>query len=739
MKTIATQLRRHRPTLLGVAVCASIALAATVFSLYSVSLAPPGLEARSLQQAGASTRVLIDPVDSAITSRHTVTTTFESLTKRASLLSQVMAGGPVREYIGRSAGLPADQIAAIARITENVPSTLTEPDSEARADEIQQSRKPYRLDIQPRPSLPVIDIYAQAPTPAEAERLADGAVAGLRDFIAAEAKQQDADPEEGTALHQLGPAKGAIINGGAKLVIGGLTFLLAFALAGGLWLGIKSARRGWLAAAPGAASGEAAPASAGGAGGGMAPAPYAVALSAAGGAALRPGVATWPSSRGRIDQLRAAVTYAGDWPRTTRLLPWSIAAFMAMLWLVPFNQIALAASLPIDMKLDRMILPFIFVLWVLALAAGGPGAPRLRFTGIHAGLAIFAAVALISVVMDAPYLNQILELDLAIKKLTLLFSYFWLFVIVASVIRYTEVKPFLIFTLILAVICAVGTVIEYRFRYNIFYDLSDTLLPGFFTVGQAESSGVDEIGRRLVRGPAEIGLEAVAMFTMALPIALVGVMQAKERRHQILYGLAACLLLAAAISTYRKSAFLGPISVGLTLAYFRRRELMKLAPLALVLLVVVHALSPGAIGSILFQLDANRLGVATVSDRASDYDAVRPDLWTHMAFGRGYGTYEHAAYRVLDSEILNRVLEVGIVGLAAYVVMILSVVVVARGPIRSRDPVRSPVALAVAAAAVGFLVLSTLFDVMSFPHVPYIFLYLAGLLAVVLRPPDGVR
>ena len=737
MKTIATHLRRHRPTVLGIAVCASIALAATVFSLYSVSFAPPGLEARSLEQAGASTRVLIDPVDSAITSRHTVTTTFESLTKRASLLSQVMAGGPVREYIGRRAGIPAADIAAIARITENVPSTLTEPDSEARADEIEQSRKPYRLDIQPRPALPIIDIYAQAPTPAEAERLADGAVAGLRDFIAAEADAHHADPEDGTALHQLGPAEGAVINGGAKLVIGGLTFLLSFALAGGLWLGIKSARRGWISAAPGAVREETAARSGGG--GGMAPAQYGVALSSAGGAALRPGVATWPSGRARIDQLRSAVTYAGDWPRTTRLLPWSIAAFMAMLWLVPFNQIALAASLPIDMKLDRMILPFIFVLWVLSLASGGPGAPRLRFTGIHAGLAIFAAVALISVVLDAPYLNQILELDLAIKKLTLLFSYFWLFVIVASVIRYTEVKPFLIFTLILSVICAVGTIWEYRFLYNVFYDVSDALLPGFFTVGQAESAGVDEIGRRLVRGPAEIGLEAVAMFTMALPIALVGVMHAKERRHQILYGLAACLLLAAAISTYRKSAFLGPISVGLTLAYFRRRELMKLAPLALVLLVVVHALSPGAIGSILFQLDANRLGVATVSDRASDYDAVRPDLWTHMAFGRGYGTYEHAAYRVLDSEILNRVLEVGIVGLAAYVVMILSVVVVARGPIRSRDPVRSPVALAVAAAAVGFLVLSTLFDVMSFPHVPYIFLYLAGLLAVVLRPPDGVR
>ena len=158
---------------------------------------------------------------------------------------------------------------------------------------------------------------------------------------------------------------------------------------------------------------------------------------------------------------------------------------------------------------------------------------------------------------------------------------------------------------------------------------------------------------------------------MALPIALVGVMHAEARRDRILYGLAACLLLAAAISTYRKSAFLGPISVGLTLAYFRRRELLKLAPLAR-----RRARSRprychrarSARSS--FQLDANRLGVATVSDRASDYDAVRPDLWTHLAVRPRLRHLRARSYRILDSEILNRVVEVGIVGLAAYVFMI---------------------------------------------------------------------
>jgi hypothetical protein len=194
--------------------------------------------------------------------------------------------------------------------------------------------------------------------------------------------------------------------------------------------------------------------------------------------------------------------------------------------------------------------------------------------------------------------------------------------------------------------------------------------------------------------------------------------------------------MAAAISTYRKSALLAPLAIGATLAYYRRDELLKLAPLGVILLVVIQALSPGAFGSIAAQLNGNRLGVATVSDRASDYDAVRPDLWTNLAFGRGYGTYDHTSYRILDSEVLSRLVEVGVLGLIAYVAMILTVVVAARAAIRSRDPAISPVALAVAAAAVGFLVLSFLFDVMAFPHVPYLLLTLAGLLAVVLRPAE---
>jgi hypothetical protein len=428
------------------------------------------------------------------------------------------------------------------------------------------------------------------------------------------------------------------------------------------------------------------------------------------------------------------VKHAGDWPRTTRVMPWMVAVLIAIVFLVPFNDILLNVSLPIDLKFDRLVLPFIVGTWALMLAAGGPHAPKVRLTWIHVALGAVVAVAFLSLVLDARGLNQTLEFDTSIKKLTLLASYVSLFVVVASVVRRTEVHAFMTLTLLLSIATALGMILEFRFEYNPFYSIADGLLPGIFQVGNIDPSGIDEIGRRAVQGPAQVPLEAVAMLAMALPIALVRLLQSERTRERIWYAVAAAVLLAAMVATFRKTAFLAPISVCLTLAYFRRRELIKLAPLGIVLVLVIQVLSPGALSAVAGQLDRKRLGVTTVSDRTADYDAIRPDVWSHLAFGRGYGSYEHTSYRVLDMELLRQLIEVGVIGLLAYIMLVVAVVGVARGPIRARRRDDTPVALAVAAAAVCFLVVSTLFDVMSFPHVPYLFLWMAALLAVMCGP-----
>jgi hypothetical protein len=419
------------------------------------------------------------------------------------------------------------------------------------------------------------------------------------------------------------------------------------------------------------------------------------------------------------------------------LLPWTLAVLIAVVWLTPFNDISLNASLPIEIRLDRMVLPFVVIAWLLALSAGGRFKPHMKLTFIHVVIGLLLAAAFLSVVTDARYLNQTLAFSLSLKKLPLLVSYVSVFVIASSAVRRSEVRPFMTYTLALAVIVAAGMVIEYRTTQNVFWLLSAKLLPSGFTLNTSSGdSAIDYIGRRIVRGPAEVPLEAVAMLSMALPIAVVRIIESPQWRSRLKYGAMTGLIIAAIFSTYRKSGFIAPFAVLLTLAYFRRRELLRLAPLGLVLLAMVSALSPRALGSVLSQFTrSDAKNVPTVSSRTSGYDAIRPDVWTHLLVGRGWGSYDPTDNRILDSEILLRLIEGGVVGLATFVLVPVGVIAASRRTIALREPESSPIALVGASAAVAFLVMAFLYDEMSFPHPVYIFFYLVGMETVILRPP----
>jgi hypothetical protein len=676
--------RRRRLLLSGFALSTLVGiLCAAVAS----GLLPPGAGS-SVRESAATGHFLIDLPSPSVLERRGPLPAVETLVKHAELLGRVVASPPILERIADRAGIRRDRISATARTTADVPLALAEPGSEQRASEIVRSRKPYRLEIQSRLTTPIVDVYTQAPTTAEAMRVADAVVPALRDYLNELADKREFPRDRQVQLQQLGAARGGVVSGSGTVgIIAFLGFLVGFGLTAS----------GWVAAI--------------------------LFMRRRRGAPARPRPPR-PERRG------AGPPEDDDWPRTTRVLPWLAAGLMAMIWLTPFNQMQLGGGgAPIDLKLDRLVLPVVVVVWVLALAAGGRAAPRLRFTWIHGALGALVAIGFVSVVLDARYLNHVLELDLAVKKLPLLLSYLVLFLIVASSVRRSEVRAFLNYTLGLAALCGLGLVIEYRLHVNLFYDISSILFP-IFQFDDSLAGTVDSIGRFQVHGPAEPGVEAVGMLAMALPIAMVGFMSTKETRAKVLYGLAACALAAGMFATFRKTALLAPVSVVLTLAYFRRRELLKLAPLAMVLVVVVSALSPGAMGSTMSQFfRSDRTQIGTVSDRTADYDAIRPDLWSNIAFGRGWGTYNHESYRILDSEILHRTVETGVLGLLAFLLTPLSVLFCARRMIGARDPDWSPLAVIGTAAAICFLTISTLYDALSFPHATYVFLCMAALVA----------
>ena len=247
------QLGRHLRELwrlrLGVGISFVLAMFIAISSIDHVSLLPPKVTSRQLEIAAASTRVLVDSPRSEIIDLRTDTYAFTSLTTRAALLGNVMASAPVREYIARRAKIDPERIQASAPITADVPRNLSEPGSEKRASDILRSTDQYRIDIQANPTVPILNISAQAPNKDAAERLADGAVDGLRDYLAALAVRQGTDPKKQVRLEQLGRARGGVINHGIGLQIALLSFTFVFVLACCAVLFLSRVHRGWNQAA----------------------------------------------------------------------------------------------------------------------------------------------------------------------------------------------------------------------------------------------------------------------------------------------------------------------------------------------------------------------------------------------------------------------------------------------------------------------------------------------------------
>jgi hypothetical protein len=648
----------------------------------------------NLEVAAATTHVLVDYPDASILDRVTLPQDLLSLQNRAELYGRLMTSTPVLTAIGRRAGLPPDQISGVADTTVAAPIQFLEAGSEEHANQIRASRAPYRLELQADPVQPILAIHSEAPSLPEALRLANSAILGLQDYLRALARQQGFPAQELPQLRQLGSARGGVTNGSARVVIGGLTFITAFALSFVAMLVLVG--RPWR---------------------------------------RREQDVQKPGRRPRLTGRAAS-----DWPRTTRLMPWAIAGLIAMFWLTPFDRIQLGVSAPINITLDRIVLPIVAVVWLIALTAGPGAGPRLRITRVHIAMGAYLACAFLSVVLDAHYLNHTGELTLALKKLPLLVSYISIFVIVASSVRPTEVPALLTYTLVLAVIVGLEAIYEYHTHHNLFLSWSSSLLAGplkLVAVDPTSASALDSLGRFWVEGPTGYGVELIMMLSIALPIALLGFLKSKTRRQRMLYGFALIVLPYGMLATDRKSALVLPVAVFLTLAYFRRRQLLSLAPLGLVIAIVLVAASPASLRNVVSQFSSsNAAQVATVSSRTVNFDAIRPDLWTHLLLGRGQGTYAPPTDRIIDSDILLPLIETGVLGLLTFLLVPVSVIAVARKTASARRSRASPAALCGVAAAVCVLVAATLYSVMSLPHGPDVFMYVIGLAVVAVRAED---
>jgi hypothetical protein len=426
-----------------------------------------------------------------------------------------------------------------------------------------------------------------------------------------------------------------------------------------------------------------------------------------------------------------------DWPRTTRLLPWSLAGFLAMIFLFPFANTDLPIHLPLDATLDRPVLFCIFVLWMISMSTL-VGVRRLGIGPVHWAFFIFALIAILSVLLNIETLDRLGQVQVPIKKLALLFSYITLFWIVASALRPSEVRRLIVFMVFLASITAIGVIVEYRTGYNAFYSLGKKILPG--VTPPPDIGGYDSIGRKTVVGPGNHPLAAAMMLSLVLPFAVMGLMRSTQTRAKVGYAVASALMIGGAVATQRKTAFIVPVVCLVVLTAYRPRMLLRRAPLAVVLALAISIAAPGALGGVVNQLKPSAFtGVLTTKDRVSDYDGIRPEVVNHPLLGRGYDSYDQKRYRILDNQYLTLVVNVGFLGVLSYLGIMFAAFLLAHRCARSRDPDRAWFGPAAAAAIIGITLGSALLDTLALPQLPYLFCFIAAFATISARGLPNAR
>ena len=274
-----------------------------------------------------------------------------------------------------------------------------------------------------------------------------------------------------------------------------------------------------------------------------------------------------------------------------------------MLFFVPIASTELKIHLPVDSRIDRFAVIALVLAWFWF---GGDQRAFLRTRRsklfVTAAL-VFLVLAVASLLFDAEHIVNQGEFTLAEKRFALLGSFLVFSWFTLTALRFEDIRGFATYLIGLATMMSIGMLVERHTGYNIFYEWSRAILGPVAKVAPSPTDihpAFGQEGRVVVVGPTQHGLAAATMLVVVMPFALVRVLDATSRRSWWLNGAAFALMVAGAMATDRKTALFVPIAVLLYIFCYRPRQVLRLVPIGLIVLVgVVHFAAPGALGSIL--------------------------------------------------------------------------------------------------------------------------------------------
>jgi polysaccharide biosynthesis protein PslJ len=424
--------------------------------------------------------------------------------------------------------------------------------------------------------------------------------------------------------------------------------------------------------------------------------------------------------------------------------PAAVAGFALVVWLIPARGYRLPISLPFNLEPYRIVL---VVLLVALLVSVVGGRARFEYLGFGAPLALLAATATLSAVLNYDDLSNTPGDAEALKSLSYFLGFLAVFVLVASTIKSHAGIDTVVRALVVgATIVAISALYESRAAYNAFDHLAEWV-PGL--IREPRTDFTERGGNLRVYGSAQHPIALSAALFMAFPLGLYLVDRARTRARGILWGVAAATCAVGAVATISRTTVVMAGAILLVGLWLRPRQVVRFWPLLVIVPVVIHFAIPGALGGIYGAFSPSSGLASDLTTRAGESGSGRladidPGLkiWEESPlYGNGIGTEvltgevgvvetalgAEGAIIYFDNEWLTTLVSLGILGIAATAWFVFgSIFTVGKFAKRARGP-RSDLAAACAASIGAFALSMLVFDAFAFVQATVVFFMIAAL------------
>jgi hypothetical protein len=421
------------------------------------------------------------------------------------------------------------------------------------------------------------------------------------------------------------------------------------------------------------------------------------------------------------------------------LLTWQVLLcfLISVVLFVPVGRYSLAVELPFGLELYRVAVALILLVWVASLLVD-PNV-QLRRTPLDTPIALLVAASLGSVVVNA---GRVLPLASAVLKgVTVFLSFIILFYFISSVVT-TMATVVTVMQFIVSGVAAVAffSIIEQRTGFNVF-DHVRVVLP--FLNFQGYDPNV-RFGLLRAIGSADHPIALGGLFALAVPL---GFALAKSRSS--IWWFPTSLIIIGVLASASRTPFLALVTAAIALLWLRPRDVLPLLPLMIPFLIVIKIVAPGSIATLkttilpssgqgLIASQRTLAGDPTlISGRANFVPKLKEGMRRPL-LGQGVGTRQTGADNplrnapILDNQWLGLFLDVGLLGVAAWVWLIIRVDRLLGRIARSRGSPEGLTAAALVASITGFAVAMLTYDSLAFIQETFILWVLLALAATVI-------